>query len=49
MPNFDKTEDQLENHFDKWLYVFKNLPLCLNLDFHGLPDFFDYLLQSIKF
>jgi predicted transposase/invertase (TIGR01784 family) len=25
MPNFVKTEDELENKFDKWLYVFKNL------------------------
>jgi predicted transposase/invertase (TIGR01784 family) len=25
MPNFDKEEDELETHFDKWLYVFKNL------------------------
>ena len=25
MPNFNKTEDQLEDHFDKWLYIFKNL------------------------
>jgi len=29
MPNFDKTIDQLENNFDKWLYVIKNLK---NLD-----------------
>ncbi|MGD9202587.1 MAG: Rpn family recombination-promoting nuclease/putative transposase [Chitinispirillia bacterium] len=26
MPNFNKTEDQIEDHFDKWLYIFKNLP-----------------------
>jgi len=26
MPNFNKTEDELETHFDKWLYVIKNLP-----------------------
>jgi len=25
MPNFGKTEDELETHFDKWLYVIKNL------------------------
>ncbi|PWK27127.1 putative transposase/invertase (TIGR01784 family) [Arcicella aurantiaca] len=25
MPNFNKSEDELETHFDKWLYVFKNL------------------------
>jgi predicted transposase/invertase (TIGR01784 family) len=29
MPNFTKTEDQLETTYDKWLYVLKNLP---NLD-----------------
>ncbi|MBM4024039.1 MAG: Rpn family recombination-promoting nuclease/putative transposase [Planctomycetes bacterium] len=26
MPKFTKTEEQLETHFDKWLYVIKNLP-----------------------
>jgi predicted transposase/invertase (TIGR01784 family) len=30
MPNFTKTEDALQNHFDKWLYVFKNLPKLHN-------------------
>jgi predicted transposase/invertase (TIGR01784 family) len=25
MPNFKKTEDQLESKFDKWLFVLKNL------------------------
>jgi predicted transposase/invertase (TIGR01784 family) len=25
MPNFGKTEDELETHFDKWLYVIRNL------------------------
>ena len=25
MPNFTKTEDQLETHLDKWLYLLKNL------------------------
>ena len=25
MPNFNKTEDQLESKFDKWLFVLKNL------------------------
>jgi len=25
MPNFEKTEAQLETHFDKWLYLLKNL------------------------
>ncbi|MCI5130125.1 MAG: Rpn family recombination-promoting nuclease/putative transposase [Candidatus Electrothrix sp. EH2] len=27
MPKFRKTEDELETHFDKWLYVLKNLHL----------------------
>ena len=27
MPKFTKTEEELETHFDKWLYVLKNLPL----------------------
>lgn len=26
MPNFNKTEAQLDSRFDKWLYIFKNLP-----------------------
>jgi predicted transposase/invertase (TIGR01784 family) len=26
MPNFTKTEAELETHFDKWLFVLKNLP-----------------------
>jgi predicted transposase/invertase (TIGR01784 family) len=27
MPKFQKTEDELETTFDKWLYVLKHLPL----------------------
>jgi predicted transposase/invertase (TIGR01784 family) len=27
MPKFQKTEDELETNFDKWLYVLKNLPM----------------------
>jgi predicted transposase/invertase (TIGR01784 family) len=27
MPKFRKTEEELETHFDKWLYVLKNLHL----------------------
>jgi predicted transposase/invertase (TIGR01784 family) len=26
MPNFTKASDELETHFDKWLFVIKNLP-----------------------
>jgi predicted transposase/invertase (TIGR01784 family) len=26
MPNFNKTEEEIETNFDKWLYVLKNLP-----------------------
>lgn len=26
MPKFEKTEKELESHFDKWMYVLKNLP-----------------------
>ena len=25
MPNFQKKEEELENHLDKWMYVLKNL------------------------
>jgi len=27
MPKFTKTEAELETHFDKWLFVIKNLPM----------------------
>jgi len=27
MPKFTKTEDELQTHFDKWLFIIKNLPL----------------------
>ena len=30
MPKFDKTEDELEGMFDKWLFVFKNLHKLTN-------------------
>lgn len=30
LPKFTKTEEQLENHFDKWLYVFKHLSQLTN-------------------
>ena len=33
MPRFTKQEDELENHFDKWLYFLKNLE-----DFESIPD-----------
>jgi len=26
LPKFKKTEEELETHFDKWLYLLKNLP-----------------------
>ena len=31
MPKFNKEIDQLETHFDKWMYVLKNLPRLQNL------------------
>ncbi len=33
MPNFAKTEDELETHIDKWLYAIRNLP-----DLHECPE-----------
>jgi predicted transposase/invertase (TIGR01784 family) len=33
MPRFTKKEEELENHFDKWLYFLKNLE-----DFDSIPD-----------
>ena len=30
MPKFDKSEDELETHFDKWLFVLKNLHQLTN-------------------
>ncbi len=26
MPKFLKSEEELESDFDKWMYIFKNLP-----------------------
>jgi predicted transposase/invertase (TIGR01784 family) len=26
MPKFDKTEEELKTHFDKWMFLLKNLP-----------------------
>jgi len=31
MPKFNKTVDELETHFDKWLYVLKNLKRLDNI------------------
>lgn len=33
MPRFNKQEEELENHFDKWLYFLKNLE-----DFQHIPE-----------
>jgi predicted transposase/invertase (TIGR01784 family) len=33
MPRFTKKEEELENHFDKWLYFLKHLE-----DFESIPD-----------
>jgi len=33
MPRFTRKEEELENHFDKWLYFLKNLE-----DFESIPD-----------
>lgn len=30
MPNFNKSEEELETRFDKWLYILKNLPKLHN-------------------
>ncbi|MFW5785554.1 MAG: Rpn family recombination-promoting nuclease/putative transposase [Chitinispirillaceae bacterium] len=30
MPNFNKSEEELETRFDKWLYILKNLPRLHN-------------------
>jgi hypothetical protein len=35
MPNFKKTEKQLETRLDKWLYFIKNLE-----DFQSIPTIF---------
>lgn len=35
MPHFQKTEEQLETHFDRWLYLLKHLP-----DFDQVPAAF---------
>jgi predicted transposase/invertase (TIGR01784 family) len=48
MPNFTKTEDELETTYDKWLYVLKNLP---NLDKrpHNLQEkIFERLFETAE-
>ncbi len=37
MPKFSKSEDELETHFDKWLYILKNLHKLTNRP-HKLQD-----------
>lgn len=45
MPRFNKTEDQLENHFDKWLYFLKHLE-----DFENIPSILneDVFIKGFK-
>ena len=45
MPRFDKNENELESHFDKWLYFLKHLE-----DFQSIPEILnqDIFIQGFK-
>ena len=45
MPNFTKTEEELETQYDKWLYVLKNLPKLQDRPQKLQDKVFDKLFQ----
>ena len=45
MPKFNKTIDELENQFDKWMYLLKNLPQLLNYPFTLQNKLFEKLFK----
>jgi len=45
MPNFTKTEEELETQYDKWLYVLKNLPKLQSRPQKLQDKVFDKLFQ----
>jgi predicted transposase/invertase (TIGR01784 family) len=48
MPKFQKTEDELETTFDKWLYVLKHLPLLTGRPAKLQERVFGKLLQAAE-
>jgi len=49
MPNFNKTEDELETNFDRWLYVIKNLHRLENIPAKLKTRVFEKLFSQASF
>jgi len=49
MPNFTKTESELETNFDKWLYVIKNLHRLENIPERLKTKVFEKLFKTASF
>ena len=49
MPNFNKTEDQLETNFDKWLFVIKNLHRLDNIPGRLKTKLFEKLFRTAAY
>ena len=48
MPNFTKTEEELETPYDKWLYVLKNLPNLTNRPHKLQEKIFERLFETAE-
>ncbi len=48
MPKFNKSIDELETHFDKWLYIFKNLSEMQEVPDNLQEDVFNKLFQTAE-
>ncbi len=48
MPKFNKSIDELETHFDKWLYIFKHLSEMQEIPEHLQDETFDKLFQTAE-
>ncbi|OAV65916.1 hypothetical protein Barb6XT_02200 [Bacteroidales bacterium Barb6XT] len=48
MPKFNKTEEELENRFDKWMYVLKNLPKLEKRPLKLQEKVFDSLFKTAE-
>ncbi|MBS9780554.1 MAG: PD-(D/E)XK nuclease family transposase [Moraxellaceae bacterium] len=48
MPKFNKKIDELETHFDKWLYIFKNLSEMQEVPNNLQEDVFNKLFQTAE-
>jgi predicted transposase/invertase (TIGR01784 family) len=49
MPNFSKTEEELETNFDKWLYVIKNLHRLENIPERLKTRIFEKLFKTASY